>query len=812
MNDVDWDQPLRNPHDGGPIEVDDGSDLRRLLEALGRDPDERMSISHSTGSGPFISRVTTVAEAPALAAEYAARGDNVWFGTQAIAQPARGRGTASGVIGLRDLTADLDVDKDDGLRMPTWDAAYGVIDTLSKMLGAGPVAVVVTGHGLQPHWRVELGDGTDWPLGDDRVANATALWRRWGRLVNVVAKSWGGAADNVSDLSRVMRCPGTTNTKPGEPPVAVTLELMDGAPVSLEQIADICDGHGVPERHEDRKIRGGDVQVAVGDWVWADETCPYMTTVVAGWPTDPAKTTRHLRLVAQSTRLAVAHRYGCLDEAGHKAAAAVIAKVLLDEREPIPASEVEDAAEWGVGVAECKTAEELDKDMGGHEHTVVPPAWNPVLLQGGNAGGDDSRDFWASRPELSRVHDFARARRAAPWSTLGVVLTRIVAAVHPVLVLPPIIGSEASLNLFVALVAPSGGGKDVAQAVAADAVHLNGEPFEMVTPGSGEGIAHAYMRRVKSDGTDGHEKNESWVKQHTTNVLFTVSEVDTLAALKSRSNSTLMPEMRMAYMGQRLGFQYVAEEKRLPVPAGSYRLCLIVGVQPLRAATLLDDADGGTPQRFVWLSAIDRGAPDVRPAEPQRWSWTMPSTAGLDRTWNAKLVLPVCGTAERAIDAAYLASRRGQGDPLDSHRLLCQEKVAAGLGLFHERAGIDEEDWQLADVVMAHSSRTRSTVEHTLRARQASENVGRGKAEGARLVAARSVETADGLVKTCARVLAVLGKAGDWMSGRDLRRKAGPGYKEWLREALDLLESTGQIKVEDASYRGQPGHRYGVAA
>jgi hypothetical protein len=48
MSDVDWDQPLRNPHDDGPIGVEDGSDLRRLLEALGRDPDERISITTTT--------------------------------------------------------------------------------------------------------------------------------------------------------------------------------------------------------------------------------------------------------------------------------------------------------------------------------------------------------------------------------------------------------------------------------------------------------------------------------------------------------------------------------------------------------------------------------------------------------------------------------------------------------------------------------------------------------------------------------------------------------------------------------------------
>jgi hypothetical protein len=225
LSDVDWDEyVLTNPHDDGPIEADGGADLRRLLDALGRDPDERMSVNWLDADSRFISRIVTVAAAPALAQRHA-DGD-VWFGVHALRRGATGRGSANDIVGLRSLNADLDI-KTTG--MPTLEAAEGVIDTLSEMLGATPAAVVGTGHGLQPHWRVERDERSDWPdPSDPRYLNATALYRRWGRLVSETAMGWKGHVDSVFDLARVMRVPGTMNRKFADVPVATTLDLNWG--------------------------------------------------------------------------------------------------------------------------------------------------------------------------------------------------------------------------------------------------------------------------------------------------------------------------------------------------------------------------------------------------------------------------------------------------------------------------------------------------------------------------------------------------------------------------------------------------------
>ena len=224
---------------------------------------------------------------------------------------------------------------------------------------------------------------------------------------------------------------------------------------------------------------------------------------------------------------------------------------------------------------------------------------------------DLAPSFWAARPELERLHDYALAHRVSPWAVLGCVLARVVAATPPSIVLPALIGAEASLNLFLALVGPPGSGKGAAESTGARFVDFGGvTPFDEHRPGSGQGLAHAYGHTEKPKG------QPAVLMRHAVAALFSLEEADTLRGLFGQQGSTLMPELRALAMGERLGHLYVDPEKRVEIVAHSYRACLIVGVQPERAGVLLDDTAGGTPQRFVWLPTT-YPHPDERPMEPQ---------------------------------------------------------------------------------------------------------------------------------------------------------------------------------------------------
>lgn len=225
------------------------------------------------------------------------------------------------------------------------------------------------------------------------------------------------------------------------------------------------------------------------------------------------------------------------------------------------------------------------------------------------AGGSaelPGEDFWDGHPVLVQIKAAARAQLVGPWALLGAVLARVVAASDHRIVLPPVIGGEASVNLFVGIVAASGDGKGSAERVAESLV-----PGFVATcgAGTGEGLLRAFVYR---EGV----KQGSGLCQFETNVLVSLPEIDTLAAVAERKGQTILPTLRSAWMGEKLAFQNRNNDCRLEVAPHSYRLGLVAGVQPKRAAVILNDIDGGLTQRFLFLPGDD---PDLPADEPDDW-------------------------------------------------------------------------------------------------------------------------------------------------------------------------------------------------
>lgn len=407
--------------------------------------------------------------------------------------------------------------------------------------------------------------------------------------------------------------------------------------------------------------------------------------------------------------------------------------------------------------------------------------------------------LWDERPILRHLHDFARGRRVAPLAVLGVALARIVAATPSNIVLPPTIGGDGTLNLFVAFVGASGQGKGSAEAAATDAIDLSeltdrvsGEPVRTVNVGSGEGFVHQYVTRRQGEL---HRLRDS--------VLFSVPEVDTLTALGNRQGATLMPILRSAWSGEALGFSYADPSKALDVPARSYRCSLMLGVQPTKAGPLLEDADGGTPQRFLWVPVIDPEMPRERTETPDPivWSRRFPSVPRYE--------MAVCAEATDAIDEAHWLRSRGEGDPLDGHKLYTRLKVAAALALLDRRLDVTADDWRLSGVVMARSDKTRNDVQRTLRERASEANIGRAKAEAARAVVVAEEVDAQAVQRASRAVKTVLGKRpGEWMASSEIRRATPSRVRATLDEALDALALAGDVEAEATEYHGRPGTRY----
>jgi hypothetical protein len=397
--------------------------------------------------------------------------------------------------------------------------------------------------------------------------------------------------------------------------------------------------------------------------------------------------------------------------------------------------------------------------------------------------------FWTARPALTHLRHFARARLTSPWAVLGVALTRVTTTAPPALVLPPIVGSHASLNLFIALVGRSGGGKGAAENAAADALTLQDEVYTAPV-GSGEGIAHLYAHREK--GAVIRDRNA---------VMFTVPEVDNLVALSNRQSSTLMPQLRSAWSGERLGFSYADKTKALPLERHSYRMCLVLGVQPGRSQPLLDDADGGTPQRFIWLPTVDKDVPAITPDAPEPLTINKPR-GPMFAGANGLVPIDVCATARTTIIENRKAALRGEGDALDGHSLLARLKTAAALGLLDGRYGVTDEDWHLAGIVMAVSDHTRGEVVQYLASHASKLNQAKGAAEGMRAVAVAE-QVVDAAVARCAatigRRLRGWGERDGWATAAELRRAISSSQRQHFEDALDRLIAAGQVDTNPAN-------------
>ncbi|MFN3005712.1 bifunctional DNA primase/polymerase [Mycolicibacterium wolinskyi] len=390
-------------------------------------------------------------------------------------------------------------------------------------------------------------------------------------------------------------------------------------------------------------------------------------------------------------------------------------------------------AEWSA--AQAMTADENDTRERVNRDLYADP-FDPIK---GDVG-----DFWSSSKQLADLRQFAQARLVSPTAVLGNTLARVVAHIPPNVVLPPVVGGYASLNLFVALVGPSGASKSASMAASGD--WLRTEPnYAPSKPGSGEGLAKCFAYKTKlPNGGGWTQVGKQW------SVLAQIPEVDTLIATGGRGGATIMSTLREGWSGERIGLDYASEEKRIVLHGNRYRLCLSLGVQPLRAQPLFDESEGGTPQRFVWFTTRDHDAPKAPPNEPAvldigRWRDANASLFADDSMRASELaepadpaefvVLAIPDNARELIISTRHAVLRGDPnvDPLDSHKLLSRLKVAAALMALEGRRGaVSQGDWQRAGVVMAMSDITRQGVLDELRSKARTENVHRGRMEAER--------------------------------------------------------------------------------
>jgi hypothetical protein len=150
-----------------------------------------------------------VDELAAMAERGQAMGDrNVWFGVATRREPLTGglRGGTSDCLALPALFLDVDIagpNHKDSTGLPA-DEAEAL--ALIARFPLQPSIIVRTGGGLHPYYLLSEPAETD---------NAVAVLARWAETWQQIAAKYSLRLDNVFDLARVLRLPGTINQKNG---------------------------------------------------------------------------------------------------------------------------------------------------------------------------------------------------------------------------------------------------------------------------------------------------------------------------------------------------------------------------------------------------------------------------------------------------------------------------------------------------------------------------------------------------------------------------------------------------------------------
>lgn len=401
--------------------------------------------------------------------------------------------------------------------------------------------------------------------------------------------------------------------------------------------------------------------------------------------------------------------------------------------------------------------------------------------------------FWSATEQLEIIHASARARLVGPWALLGACFTRINVMVPSFVTIPPLTGGRASLNLFVGLVGPSGAGKGGATAAATDTIDT-GATWEggefgqlMVNLGSGEGIIHAFRKRTK----DGDEWN-------THAVVFNVQEIDLLTATATRSGATILPVLRSMWSGEQLGFQNADPTRRIQVPPHEYRASLLVGIQPLRAGSLLDDADGGTPQRFLFVPTDDPNAPDQPPIKPEKIKWRKPLFDSLRDPFTGTYDITLPEAVESLVRDQRLEMLRNQAEGsknASGHDTLARIKYAAHFALLAGRTTVTDDDWDLAGTLHKISVHTRENIQTQLRqqAQLKAHKVAIARGAEASTVSTRIEYDSMGATKHKIKILLGNGP----LKIYEIKKKITPRLREYVHPAVDELLNENTINLVD---------------
>lgn len=422
-------------------------------------------------------------------------------------------------------------------------------------------------------------------------------------------------------------------------------------------------------------------------------------------------------------------------------------------------------------------------------------------------------EFWA-RPAHAHIRQAAYSRLASADAVFLAVLTKLAGMVSHLLRFDSGRGLS-SLNFCAAVVGPSGIGKTVAASVVDETLipipgylqmplpDTDAEPFFDGLPlGSGEGIAESFMglREVetdqKSNGDPVLRKVRGQVRH---NVFVSVDEGETLVRLGERQGSTVATTIRSGWIGATIGQQNGRDDTTRVIKAGTYSLGLLVGFQPTTALPLIRETAAGTAQRFAWASAVDRNLPDVAVPHPGPLTLALADEEFENTARAGTITFPPAIVDD--LRTQHVAKVRGDlvVDERDSHAPLMRCKMAALLALLDGRLAVNDDDWDLAQMMWRTSAAVRDAVadlgqqEHAAQA----ERIAQARVE----MAERTAAAANGVeakVERIAQLLAEKVLAEGGMTRGAAHRSLAGRDRGLFDQALERAHQLGTMRVTES--------------
>lgn len=426
-------------------------------------------------------------------------------------------------------------------------------------------------------------------------------------------------------------------------------------------------------------------------------------------------------------------------------------------------------------------------------------------------------DAWFSSKDpryawLRNLRQYARANSVSPVATLGVHLTRVIAAIGTDVVTPQLIGgTPGTLNAFCCLLGEPGSNKGATSSAGAnccDITYMQTITHEGKAPlrtedggvytrkiGSGQGCATQYARRPTAK--TGQLPPEQ-VRQRD-QVHFICPEVSDFIS-KSSGSSTLMSTCCEMFMAETLGSAYTDPTKDINVPALSYRATFELHGQPaLMAPVLIEGAKQGVPHRFLFLDVVDAFQPSKPPVRPERLAWSPPTYVRHGSP--PRLIVELPPEAEFAVRKHNRLKSTKAVDPLDSHVLFARIKYAVAVAFRSGEIKVTKSDWDLVAALFEQSSLARAAALSSLAEAKRVERQGSLKAKADDAVAVASALDTRHVAKqrasveqTCEKILKRLSEKSP-KTRRALRLEGVDN--ENAPAALEELLAAGKIIAEE---------------